>query len=103
MPFPIFYFAFLALQLQASIIFFKEVTIGSNIKLLDGGNATLTYVDVNDNFHIEKVMGEELQHSSTESIGFNASRIKQINKKRHKYPNDFYIVWGDEDASFFEI
>ena len=48
----IFYLAFLTPALHASILFFKQVTVGSDIKLMDGGNSSLTYFDTNHDLHV---------------------------------------------------
>ena len=79
----VFYFPFLALQLSASILFFKEVNVGSNIKLLDGANSSLVYVDLHDSFHMESIDGEQLSHLSSEIIGFQTTSMRKIYAKKN--------------------
>ena len=103
MLFHVFYSAFLILQFHAAILFFKQVSVGSEIKLMDGGNSSLTYINANYDLYVERFIDEELEHSFTEAIGYNASNIKRATKQSDEYPNDYYIVWGENNACFLQF
>ena len=99
----IFYFAFLSLHLHAAILFFKKVSAEYSVKALNGGNSSLTYLDINNDLHLNGFVDEGIEHSLTETLGFEGKTIKNIYKKSDQYPNDYYIVWGEKNASFLQF
>ena len=77
----VFFLAFLPLLYRGSITFLKEISINTNVKLLDGGNSTIVLIDEDDTFHLYNIAGEDLEHEFSESIGFNVAKFRHVYKQ----------------------
>ena len=84
------------------IIHFQKVDLSHRIKLLDGVDSTLLYVDPNHTIHRMQFTGTTLNYLYPVNPGFSVKRLG-IRNQNEAYGNGFYLASGTHDMLLLEM